>query len=202
LTYKTSFTTGGLFYHAAPKVARLYLNVRDWDAVRKQMLDSNLLQARTRSSSIRSTRELCFRLEALTDEQLELLAAGDRQEQTQLLWLAACKQYRLVYEFAVEVIREKFLRLDMELAYLDFDIFFNTKAEWDDELAALKNSTREKLRQVLFRMLREADILDPSGRIWPMMLAPRVAQSIASDDPEYAAVFPIFEADFKKQAGI
>ena len=49
----------------------------------------------------------------------------------------ACKQYSLVREFAIEVVREKFLRLDLALSYLDFDIFFNAKAEWDDELAAL-----------------------------------------------------------------
>ena len=200
LTYKTSFTTGGLYYHEAPNVAKLYLDLGDWNAVRREILSSNLLQTRTRSSSIRTARELCFRLEVLSYEQLKLLSTGSPQEQMHLLWLASCKQYSLVREFAIEVVREKFLRLDLALSYLDFDIFFNAKAEWDNDLAGLTDSTRKKLRQVLFRMMREAEILDRANNIQPVSLTPDMARVIINDDPTYSGVFPVIIANFKKQA--
>jgi hypothetical protein len=84
---------------------------------------------------------------------------GSRQEQNQILWLAVCKHYRIIYEFAIEVIREKFLRLDVILSYLDYDVFFNSKAEWRQGLDQLTGTTKKKLRQVLFRILHEAEII-------------------------------------------
>jgi hypothetical protein len=76
-------------------------------------------------------------------------------EQKQLLWLAVCKRYAYIREFSVEVLNEKYLRLDYELTEFDYDVFFSRKADWHIELDKLTDSTRKKLKQVLFRMLRE-----------------------------------------------
>lgn len=198
-TYLLSFTTGGLFYREASKVAQLYLESGDWDATRAQVLAENLLQTRTRASAVRTFRELSNRLQALTPAQFEILVDGSRQEQNHMLWLAACKQYRFVREFAREVLRQKFLRLDPELTYLDFDIFYNDKAEWSDELDQLADTTRKKLRQVLFRMMTEAGLLSKTGRILPPALPPRVADCIAADDPTLFEVFPVSDLEIRKQ---
>jgi hypothetical protein len=198
IDYKISFTTGGLLYREAINTAELYLKTGDWDSVRAQILDGNLLRTRTRSSLIRTSRELIQRLQVLTREQLEILVDGSRQEQNLILWLAVCKQYQFVREFAVEVMREKYLRLDPEIAYRDFDIFFNHKAEWNDDLEKTKESTHKKLRQVLFRMLTEADLISQANHILPILLPPRVAHVIVSDDPSYFTIFPISDSDIKK----
>lgn len=193
--YKISFTTGGLFYHEATKTVELYFQLKDWSLVKAQIHNENMLKTRTLSSLKRTARELVQRLEVLTDDQLAILADGSRQEQNHILWLAVCKQYRFVHEFAVEVVREKFLRLDLEISYRDFDIFFNTKAEWNEGLDQIKESTRKKLRQVLFRILTEAEIISSNLMIQPVMISPRVARAICDDDASYLAVFPISEPD-------
>lgn len=197
--YKTSFTAGGLFHHEALKIAQRYIASGDWTVVRSEILENNALQARTMSSSIRLVREAMQRVQCLTPLQLELLVNGSRQEQNQILWLAACKQYRLIAEFAQEVIREKFLHLDLELSYQDYDIFFNGKAEWHTDLDGLTGTTQKKLRQVLFRMLREAEILSPSNQIQPLILSPQVAQSILQDEPAFLGFFPVSDADIRRQ---
>ena len=98
----------------------------------------------------------------------------------------------------MEVIREKYLRLDWEIAYANFDVFFYNKAEWHVELAKITESTRKKLRQVLFRMMMEAEIISSANLVLPTMLSPMVAQVIAEDDVRYFAVFPISDADIRK----
>ena len=140
-------------------VAELYFDLGDWSLVRNNIFENNLLQARTQSSFKRTIHELLQRLQCLTRDQLQILVDGSRQEQNQILWLAVCKHYRIIHEFALEVIREKFLRLDVILSYLDYDVFFNSKAEWRQGLDQLTGTTKKKLRQVLFRILHEAEII-------------------------------------------
>jgi len=198
VVYKISFTTGGLFYREAVRIADLYLQSTDWSLVRSEILEKNLLRTRTQSSLVRTTRELIQRLQVLTYAQLSILVDGTRQEQNQILWFAVCKQYPFVQEFAVEVVREKYLRLDLELTYQDFDTFFNLKAEWNEKLDHIKDSTRKKLRQVLFRILTEADIISSSNMILPMLISPRVTKAINDDDAKYFSVFPITEGEVRK----
>jgi hypothetical protein len=197
-SYKISFTTGGLFYREAIKASELFFELKDWQLVREIILKDNLLKARTESSLIRTTRELIQRLQVLTTLQLQVLVDGSRQEQNQILWLAVCKQYQFVREFAIEVVRKKYLSLDWELTYLDFDIFFNHKAEWSDSLDQITDSTRKKLRQVLFRILTEAEIISSSNMILPIIISPRVATVLLEEEPLNFIIFPISETDIRK----
>ena len=146
--YNMSFTAGGLLHKEASKIAQLYQKLQNWDLVKQEALQSNTLQARTASSSVRVLREVTNRLKCLTPPQLELLANGSNQEQGLLLWIAACKRHQFIREFATEVLREKYLRLDFRLTQEDYIRFFNSKAEWDERLDALSDSTQKKIQQV------------------------------------------------------
>ena len=196
--YTMSFTAGALLQRASLTIARLKDEVGDWDTVRERIIDENLLKMRTLSASKRIFREVVSRLKQLTDAQQVLLLIGTRTEQKHLLWLAICKRYRFIYEFAVEVVREKFIRFDLTLTYDGFDIFFNNKAEWHPELEGLAESTRKKLREVTFKMMREADLLTEDDQILPAMLTPRTVEVIAEDSPEHLAIFPISPAEIQE----
>jgi len=127
-----------------------------------------------------------------------LLSEGGRTEQLQMLWLAAAKRYQFIREFGEEIVREKYLKLDYLLSYDDFDSFFNAKAEWDDGLDGLSESTRKKIRQVLFRMLHEAEILTAGNMIVPTILGAETARVIQADDPALFAVYPISDMDIQE----
>ena len=196
--YMMSFTAGALLYRESITVARLYAEIGDWAAARAAALVDNALQIRTTSAAKRLAREAAQRLETLAPAQLQLLRDSDRREQTALLWLAICKRYRFIHDFAVEVVREKFVRLDLHLSYDDFDLFFNRQAEWHAEVDRIEPSTRTKLRSNLFAMLREADILSAGDLIQPALLSPTVIQVIGADDPAHLAIFPISDAQLKE----
>lgn len=195
--YSMSFTTGGLFHREAVKLAALYLDLGDWNFVRDRVIAENLLQARTLNTLKRMCREVVSRLETLSLGEIEFLTEGSHQEQSYLLWLAVCRRYRFIADFAVEVLRERYITLKTDLSYEDFDSFFNRKAEWHPELDKITPMTRSKLRQVLFKILREADLLTANNMINAAMLSPRLVDVIHRGSRRDVLCFPIFESDLK-----
>ena len=161
-------------------------------------LNQNLIQSRTASSSKRVCREICLRLEKLHEAELNILVEGSLQEQQQILWVGICRRHRFVYEFASEIIREKYRQINLDLRPEDYDAFFNAKAEWHDELEQLTESTRNKLRQVVFRMLREADLLTKANTINPVILSAQVARAVASHSPDDLRIFPLSDRDIRE----
>lgn len=192
-----SFTTGGLFYHESLQVAELYEKTGDWQKIRNQVLSENILQDRTVSSSKRRAREICSRLALLTKNQLQLLGSGSRQEQQYLLWVAVCKRYAFIRDFTVEIVREKYLRMDLNLQRADYNIFFAEKAQWHENLDKLKDSTRKKLRQVLFKTMREAEIISRENMIIPGLLTENLVRVLAEDNPSWLTIFPVSDTEIK-----
>lgn len=195
--YSMSFTTGALFHRESVKLAALYLDLADWKSVRGKVIAENLLQARTLNTLKRTCREIVSRLKTLNECELKLLVEGHHQEQAYLLWIAVCRRYRFIAEFAVEVLRERYITLKVDLTHADFDSFFNQKSEWHSELDALAPATRGKLRQVLFKLLREADLLNANNMINAAMLSPRLLDVIYRGSGGDVAYFPVFEFDLK-----
>jgi hypothetical protein len=190
-TYKLSFTTGGLFQRECRLLAGLYLEDRSWDRVRKRALDQNVLQFRTAATGRRVIRELVFRLRGLPDALVQRIAEGGDQDQKILLWSAICMQYRLIDEFAREVLVDRYMTLKTNLPLREFDAFLHAKSVHAPELEALKESTVRKLRQVLFRMLREAEFLDQKGMIHPVQLNPDLAEFLSESFPDSFQVLPL-----------
>jgi hypothetical protein len=192
--YTMSFTTGGLFYQESVAVAEVYSRDHDWVAAKEYVQGHNLLQARTQSTGARIWREVSMRLKQLTADEMELLVNGSRHEQQTLLWVAVCKRYRFIRDFAIEVMREKILRMDFTLNQQDYEIFFNAKADWHDELGRLSASTQQKLKQVLFRMLYESEILSRNNEIQLAMLSERLAGVLVKDNREILLLLPVTDA--------
>ena len=73
--------------------------------------------------------------------------------------------------------------MDLNLSTFDYDAFFNRKADWHEELDQLTDSTRDKLKQVLFRMLREAELVSDEGAILPAILSQRLVDDSSTRCP-------------------
>ena len=185
--YGMSFTTGGLFHRESVEVATLYLDLGDWSSVRDKVIAENLLQTRAMSTLKRNCREITSRLKMLNSDEIRLLIDGDSQEQAYLLWISVCRRYR-----------ERYLTLKTDLTHEDFDSFFNQKAEWHDELDTLTPATVSKLRQVLFKILREAGLLTTDCIINNATLSSRLLSVVGGRNSRDLSYFPIFESDLKR----
>ena len=139
---------------------------------------------------MRITRETIQRLGILNDSELEFLVEASLTERSHLMWVAACRRYDLIGDFAEEVVRERFLLLTPTLGVDDFDRFLTGKTLWHPEIDRLKPSTRAKLRQTIFRMLHEAGLRSGHGEIIPAVLSERIYEGLAARTPSEARFFP------------
>lgn len=176
-------------------MAELFVELRDWKGVRDRVITQNLLQARTANTSKRFYSEITSRLKTLCIDELVLLVEGSSHEQRQLLWIAVCRRYVFIADFAREVLRERYISLKMMLQPEDFDIFFNQKALWHDELDRIAETTRVKARQTVFKMLKEAGLITFDYVINPVVLsAPLLEVAYQRQD---VLLFPVSMADLR-----
>ncbi len=201
MRYKLSFSAGSLLASESVRIAGIYREEKDWEEVKQIVLADNAIQKVRATSVTRMLREIRQRLTTLTSEQFALLVDSDPRDQIQVLYLAACKYYRYLRDFVVEVVRNKVLTFDTILTHADYDRFFDAKSAEHDELLSLSDSSAAKLRQVIWRILAEAQILDSTrtGIITPFMPSPAVVQAVLSDDREWLKVFLMSDADIASQ---
>ncbi len=176
--YNMSFTAGALLQSESVTIAKLYLELGSWNEVKDKAIANNVLQSRAVSTLKRISYEIISRLSTLTSEELILLVNSSHKDQAYLIWMAVCRHHKFIADFATEVLRERFITFKPDLQYSDFDVFFNRKCDWHSELDGLSVSTKKKLRQVLFKMLREADFLDGKNNIQATILSPRLLDVI------------------------
>lgn len=195
-SYKMSFVVGGLFLNESIDVARLHDPSEQWDATLLRAFDEGITSLPKAASRRRTLREIVNRISTLNETELEFFAeVADRADQQALLWLAVCREYRFVREFATEVIGERFLSLQLNLPLESFDTFFAAKAEWNDGLVAISPATRSKLRQVLFRIMREAGVITRDSRILAGHISPRLKALVEEHSPTDLLLFPGIHRD-------
>jgi hypothetical protein len=143
------------------------------------------------STNVRQFRELKHRLKTLTAEEVDILSNGSLVDQKHVALLAICKTYRFISDFIVEVIRDKVLVYDFEIRESDYNSFINRKSFDHPELESLTESSRTKIKTVLFRMLAEVGLIDnaKSRVIQPVLLSDELEKVIVKDNPELLKIF-------------
>lgn len=185
--YRLSFTVGGLLMPQGVVCARCFVDSHPRPdapdvpvgavvtSIRDEVVDANMLAIRTVSANRRVTVEVCKRLSALSYAELGFLASDDAspQDRRYLMWIAMCRYYLFIGEFASEVLRERFL-LGETISYADYDRFVLDKALWHPELESLSAATATKLRSNLFKAMREAELTvrDSHGADVPVTAVP------------------------------
>ena len=189
--YRMSFAVGGLQINDSVDIARSHSPAEAWETTLERVVDHGVGSLPKAASRRRSLREIIVRVSTLDAAELQFLAEdADRAEQQALLWVASCRAYRFVREFTLEVIRERALSLRLDLPLEAFDAFLASKAEWDDRLAAITPATRAKLRQILFRIMREAGVVSADYRILSPDVSRRLRSLLGDQSPQDLDLFP------------
>lgn len=194
--YKMSFSTGGLFLNESLEIARMHVDGEAWLETKRRAQNETLLSTLKLSSNKRAIIEIVARLRMLSpSERSFLINDADRADQQAILWLATCRAYRFIREFMLEIVRERYLSYQLDLPRESFDQLLEAKGEWDEGLAAIKDSTRNRLRQVAFKIMREAGILSETNRIQTAILSTRLKTMITDQNPAELALFPGIPVD-------
>jgi hypothetical protein len=183
--YAFSFLTGALYLSESLAVAELALTEHDWAKALHQATEDNLLKQRKSASRTRLLREIRYRLQQLSREELEFLCDAGSRDQRQLLFIAICRRFRFIREFVEEVLLPKAMALDAQLYPADFARFFDRKSSESPEVDQLTPKSTAKIKQVIVRMLAEAGLLDSttSQRIVRPVPSKALVNLIRKSDP-------------------
>lgn len=159
----------------------------------------SILQKGKLSTSRREMQELLKRYNALTSVQIELLQVDRPELQKQLAYVAMCKTYKFLFDFVMEVVREKYLVFDFELSDADFRSFINRKKELHPELEDFAESTLKKAKQHTFKILEEAGIINSikARMIQPQWIDGQLKSAVINDNPEYLKLFLVSDKDIQ-----
>lgn len=193
--YNFSFTAGGLLVPESIRVAECFVRHSDWTRTMAEISDDNLLQSRTRSTGERKLREIQPRLKTLTAPEIDLLVQGSPSEQLAVLWLATCKRYAFLSDFASQIVRQLYLSMQYQVTHLHVSDFLESQAVWHAEIEKLTQTTKSKVCTVTMRMLRESELTTEGGMIRPAVVTPELAAAISADDRNWFAIYPIADRD-------
>ncbi len=156
----------------------------------------NLFQYPTEKSVRQMARTCIQRLHALDNPELvSAIAFQPSDTAKQICLYAMMKQYRLVWDFMVTVIGEKYRLQDYSFGKIDLNTFFMRLQEQDDWVAAWSESTIKRIKQVLARVLTENEYLDnvTANHLNPVLICPLLENAIrASGDTQALAAFNCF----------
>ena len=186
MPYNLSFTTGSLFVNETKKIANLYVETKDWGKTREKVLKGNVIQKNSQKTILKVFNEIRKRLKNVSASFIEKIAKSENGKAKQLIFFSAVKTYSILFDFLREVLKNKSLVFDYQLSDSDFNKFFKTKAETNPELERLTDSTKAKIKQVIFRMLAEVGMIDSikQKNIIPLNVPNDVISIIMIDDPE------------------
>lgn len=189
--YKGSaqITREQLLFYEMRTTAKLMQEGLNDDEIIDRIVEDNLFQYPT-EKSIRQMAKVCVnRLKAMDDEDLtEAVASKSSETAKQICMYAMMKQYRLVWDFMITVIGEKYRMQNFSFSQMDVNVFFMQLQEQDDYVAGWSETTVKKIRQILIRILKENDYLDTikSDHINPVWLNPILENAIKNNNDDRA----------------
>lgn len=159
--YKASLTSQQFMFREMRIVSPYYLADKPVEDVIKLVTSDNLFQFPT-ERKINDFVYSCYkRLGALRNEVLvQALAQAPVEIARQINLYALMRENRLVREFMIHVIGDKYVRQDFSYSKKDLNIFIARIQEQDDHVASWRDSTVQKIKQVLTKCLVEVEILD------------------------------------------
>ena len=181
-----------LFYEMRTTAKLLTSGLSDEETV-AQITADNLFQYPTEKSIARMAKACVKRLQVMEDADLiHAIATQPTEIAKQICLYAMMKQSRLVWEFMLTVIGEKYRLRDSSFGRIDLNTYFIRLQEQDDTVASWSEGTITKLKQVLAKILVETEYLDDvrADHLNPVYLHPILENAIRSHGD--LAVLPAF----------
>lgn len=142
------------------KVVQLLAQGKDYQEIKKINLEENIFGAATpaRAEMIYST--VIARMKMLDKSFVPLFLESDVATQKLFTMVAVLAHDTLFFDFAYEVMREKLIIGQDEIADSDIRIFFKNKQEQDEKVAKWQDYTIKRLGACYKTQLFEAGLLD------------------------------------------
>lgn len=181
--YIASLTREPFLFYEMRTTAKLLGSGLSEENIVVQITEDNLFQYPTEKSIARMAKACLKRLRAMDDMDLvKAVAVQPTDVAKQICLYAMMKQSRLIWEFMLTVIGEKYRLRDCSFGKIDLNTYFMRLQEQDDAVASWSEGTIKKLKQVIAKVLVENEYLDDvhADHLNPVYLHPILENAIRS----------------------
>lgn len=179
-----------LFYEMRT-TAKLIEEGLDDDEVINRIVEDNLFQYPT-EKTIRKMAKTCIsRLRNMKDQELiSAIATKSSEVSKQICLYSMMKQYRLVWDFMITVIGEKYRIQDFSFSQMDVNVFLMQLQEQDEYVASWSDGTINRIRLILIKILVENEYINDakSTNLNPVWLNPVLENAIKVHNDDRALI--------------
>lgn len=191
--YNAGLTREPFLFHEMRTTAKLLVEGLNETEVVKQIVDENLFQYPTEKMITVIAKACVRRINGMSDQELTCaLATQPVDIAKQICLYALMKDSRLVWEFMLTVIGEKYRQQDSSFGKIDLNTFFFRLQEQSDQVAGWSDSTIKKLKQIFAKTLVETEYLDNihADHLNPVWLNPILENAIRNNNDDI--ILPAF----------
>jgi len=187
IIYNGEIVAGSLLIRESRKIARLLLNNADSGEWHQAIVIENVLQKHRPDTAMRQARLIKNRLSLMTPKLWEIVDKGSMDVAVQALLAASIKHSRLLGDFMDKTLRECWRTFTKNISIKDWKDFLETCAQVDPKVDKWTNSTRSKLKQVVFRILAESKYIacTKSLRLLPVSIIPDIRKYLIENSEDY-----------------
>lgn len=171
-------------------LARAYLACGDWDEVRRQVLDDNLLTFNRRATARRIGRELMKRLQTLSRDELVFFVESLDDDARAMLWVAICRPSPFLRDLSEQLVAGRYADMQWDLPDQAVRAFIEDQKLEHPRLARSSPSTQNKLCTHSLAMLRDCGLRARDGRITPLYPSRAFVALIRARRPQDLLLFP------------
>lgn len=158
--YRT-ITREQFLFHEMRVVAKLLLEEKSDSEIIGEVVTNNLFQYPTEKSLNNITKVCLARFHQTESKELiDIVANGSSDAAKQACLFLMMNYYRIVWEFMIVVIGEKYRTQDLFFTKMDLNSFFTRLQEQNEVVASWSDATINKCKQILKKILIENGYLD------------------------------------------
>lgn len=185
--YTGDIVAGSLLVAESRGIAELLLKGADPEDWKDAVLKNNILQKRNPETARRQARLIKGRLLLMKPALWEMVVNAHAGLATQAVLAAAIKHSRLLGDFMNTVLREHWRTFQKSISISDWHHFMDVCAQVDPGVEKWSDSTRAKLKQVIFRILAESGYVENTRSLilQPVSIEPELITYLKSNAEDY-----------------
>lgn len=185
--YNGEIVAGSLMLPESRKIAGLLLKKVSEDEWYNAIVNNNILQKRSPATATRQSKLIKKRLELVEPVLWHLIEDGGAEVATQAVLVAAIKHSKLLGDFMDRVCRQHWQTFTPELSHTDWRSYLESCTQVDPIIGSWSESTITKLRQVVFRILAEANYLDNTRtlELQAKQIVPEIEDYLKNNQEDY-----------------
>lgn len=175
--YTTTLSTRPFLFQETKQVVELLKEGMSEEEVAGKVLKDNLFLLKSQDRTNSFTSEILKRVSQLDEFLQQKFLECDVQTSKTILLYAILKKDRLFYEWMREIIRDKFLVLDMKITKNETELFLDYKGEQSEKVRKWTDATKKRLTNAFHNTIEEAGMLRKEEReekLQYLMLDPEI----------------------------